>query len=83
MDIYTGVLSAPLTIVKEDNVFQLSVIAVGGTVTFLGNRPFKNLTLSPVTLQNGQSVVVQAAPSAGLAATIQNGTGVAAVAIFF
>lgn len=56
MRVFTGDITTPLTITKDDGVFFISVIpASGASVTILGNGVFQGVSSTPITLTAGQS----------------------------
>lgn len=87
MNIYTGTFrpGTPLVISNMDYVVRMSIKANGGTVTILGSSRFQSANSQAITLEDGQSVTLDAqsltVPISGV--TITPGTGSADVLIAF
>lgn len=89
MNIFTINISEPLQISQADGLFRVAVKARGGTVTILGDQETFTpsvtgipLSRSAVTLEDGQGVVYQAAPTSCIEILITPGTGTADVELF-
>lgn len=84
MQTFTTNISAPLTFDKNNPVFRVSIKANGGTVEIEGNiAKFGDLDSAPVTLTDGQAVVLEATPVNGVQCTVTPGTGTADIMVFF
>ena len=84
MTIFTANIEDELIITQSDSIYRLSVKANGGTVQITGTVPeFKGIPATPITLQDGQAVVLEAWPQSGVNCTITPDDGTADVIICF
>jgi len=77
---YTGTITEAITLVTADNIYGISVKAVGGTVTITGANSFRGNSSTAVTLAENESyqyTVPLNNPINGV--TITPGTGTAEV----